>query len=421
MTLNGDPYRILGLPQGAPLPDVKRAYRRLAKVHHPDTAGDAATQRFLVIQAAYEALVGADGRGRRGPGAARPAPSPADGARTDVGRDAWSGRGARAGRRPAGDATNGDRAAPPPGGTARDPDADPTRRRRRGAGRRSGTERPPDRATPGSTSYDYAEGEAFDPAWSGGSWYGQSSGTYWTINPKEYADPRKHGPEYQARGRRRDDDSGSDAAPPRDPPPADDPAEPTAGGSRDPATEPEPGLRPREPRPNAGARPAAASRAAADVRSSAAAAGAWSADAAREAVRASVAGAVPWPVSPPGRVALALIGWPPLGLALALAIGEVSGCGRFAASCVEVFSVGGWIGQLLLIAALILVPPLAAAATAGTVAVLAAAVPGAVVLSAAGGSRQPDAAGGLLLSVLGVAWAIGVGFAVLRRSRTVPR
>jgi hypothetical protein len=31
------------------------------------------------------------------------------------------------------------------------------------------------------------------------SWYGTTSGTYWTLNPKEYADPRKHGPEYQAR------------------------------------------------------------------------------------------------------------------------------------------------------------------------------------------------------------------------------
>ena len=28
------------------------------------------------------------------------------------------------------------------------------------------------------------------------------SGTYWTINPREYADPRKHGPEYLARARR---------------------------------------------------------------------------------------------------------------------------------------------------------------------------------------------------------------------------
>src|SRR5439155_19693407 len=64
-------------------------------------------------------------------------------------------------------------------------------------------DRAPDRATPGSTTYDAAADEPFDPDWSGASWYGTTSGTYWTINPKEYADPRKHGPEYQARGRRR--------------------------------------------------------------------------------------------------------------------------------------------------------------------------------------------------------------------------
>ena len=42
----------------------------------------------------------------------------------------------------------------------------------------------------------------FEPDWGGASWYGTTSGTYWTLNPKEYADPRKHGPEYQARARR---------------------------------------------------------------------------------------------------------------------------------------------------------------------------------------------------------------------------
>ena len=42
----------------------------------------------------------------------------------------------------------------------------------------------------------------FEPDWRGASWYGTTSGTYWTLNPKEYADPRKHGPEYQARARR---------------------------------------------------------------------------------------------------------------------------------------------------------------------------------------------------------------------------
>lgn len=412
MTLNGDPYRILGLPAGAPLTEVKRAYRRLAKAHHPDTAGDAATQRFLVIQAAYEALVGSDGRGRRQPGTARPAPWTGDRDRAHATRDNWSRGGARAGRRPGEPGASSD-----PGGEA-DPDPDAARRRRRAGTRRASADRPPDRATPGSTSYDFAEGDAFDPAWSGASWYGQSSGTYWTINPKEYADPRKHGPEYQARGRRRDEPG---------PPIAEPPAEPGTAFERDARSEPD-----APPRPDGSAREAASRaprpprppRAAAPPppRSSAGAAPppASGGTAPTPAGAGSRATAVPWPVRPTGRIGLALIGWPPVGLALALAIGELTGCGRFSAGCVEVFSVGGWILQVALIGALIVVPPLAGIAAAGTVAVLAASVPAAVVLSAAGGSRQPDAAGGLLLAALAVAWASGIGLAVVRRARTVP-
>ena len=73
----------------------------------------------------------------------------------------------------------------------------------RPGGRPPRPERPPNKATLGSTSYDGAEAEPFEPDWGGASWYGTTSGTYWTLNPKEYADPRKHGPEYQARARRK--------------------------------------------------------------------------------------------------------------------------------------------------------------------------------------------------------------------------
>ena len=171
-----DPYRTLGLPRGAPLADVKRAYRRLAKQHHPDSAGPAAARRFIAIQAAYEAIVRASGRGtgsgsREGPGsdwygAAREAVREAARERTRRGRRAGPGPGQGAWGRPG-----------PTAGSA---------------GRR--------KATPGSTTYDDADER--EPAWSGSSWYGPASGTYWTVNPREYADPRKHGPEYQARARR---------------------------------------------------------------------------------------------------------------------------------------------------------------------------------------------------------------------------
>ena len=70
------------------------------------------------------------------------------------------------------------------------------------------------KATLGSTSYDDAPREP-EPAWNGATWYGDSSGTYWTINPKEYADPRKHGPEYLARARRGADLASKQAPPAR--------------------------------------------------------------------------------------------------------------------------------------------------------------------------------------------------------------
>ncbi len=54
--MSSDPYRTLGLEPGASMAEVKRAYRRLAKAYHPDSAGEAALPRFLAIHAAYELL-----------------------------------------------------------------------------------------------------------------------------------------------------------------------------------------------------------------------------------------------------------------------------------------------------------------------------------------------------------------------------
>ena len=57
-------YDLLGVSRAAPLDDIKRAYRRLAKALHPDVnAGDtAAAERFKEITAAYNLL--ANGRRR---------------------------------------------------------------------------------------------------------------------------------------------------------------------------------------------------------------------------------------------------------------------------------------------------------------------------------------------------------------------
>ena len=53
-----DYYDILGLQRNASAEEIKKAYRRLARKYHPDTAGgDArAAERFKELQEAYEVL-----------------------------------------------------------------------------------------------------------------------------------------------------------------------------------------------------------------------------------------------------------------------------------------------------------------------------------------------------------------------------
>jgi DnaJ-class molecular chaperone len=49
-----DLYNILGVDRSANSDDIKRAYRKLAALHHPDRGGD--TQKFQEIQSAYDTL-----------------------------------------------------------------------------------------------------------------------------------------------------------------------------------------------------------------------------------------------------------------------------------------------------------------------------------------------------------------------------
>ncbi len=51
-----DYYRVLGVSREAGELEIKRAYRKLAREHHPDRRGECRSEEFLRIQEAYEVL-----------------------------------------------------------------------------------------------------------------------------------------------------------------------------------------------------------------------------------------------------------------------------------------------------------------------------------------------------------------------------
>ncbi|MGH6889133.1 MAG: DnaJ C-terminal domain-containing protein [Rhizomicrobium sp.] len=61
-----DPYEVLGVAKSASEADIKKAFRALAKKHHPDTRGgdSAAQKRFQEISAAYDIVGDKDKRAK---------------------------------------------------------------------------------------------------------------------------------------------------------------------------------------------------------------------------------------------------------------------------------------------------------------------------------------------------------------------
>jgi len=457
MSIEPDPYRVLGLARGASADEVRRAYRRLVKENHPDSAGEKALPRFLAIQAAYETLAGGPSIRRVGGRAAATRPVSRDPWRADPdrahttrdtsARPGRAGRPASAGGPSAKSSSGGPTAkgstGTPGGSTGRGGEGVGSSQRPAGdRPRGDGRKRAPNKATLGSTSYDAAADEPFEPEWSGGTWYGASSGTYWTLNPKEYADPRKHGPEYQRRARRRTAGTGVGGAGQRPDSPWDDdlgePVEPPIGSPSDagaPLADEESAARGAARRPPVGRRRSEGrgTRSAGSTPAWDAASAAWDHAAPSAGTSGESDGLDPFAAAahmatslagtPRGfmaRVGLALIGWPAIGLALTTVTGELTGCGRFAASCVDPFGVGTWLAQLVIIAILLILPSVAALSAVGSLVALAAAVPTAVILSASGGSHEPAASATILGVVLVFAYAAGVFVALVRRRGIAP-
>jgi curved DNA-binding protein CbpA len=439
----GDPYRTLGLEPGASMAEVKRAYRRLAKAFHPDSAGEAALPRFLAIHEAYERL----NSGRTRATLARPTrsttsePWRADPERARAARERArtrrsgtaggnaaprSGGAPGGGTAPAGGAAAGGARADSTGRTgtagaasdsARAGSSGSTGSSRRGGGRRRDVRK----ATLGSTSYDEARDPA-DATWSGASWYGPTTGEYWIVNPREYADPRKHGPGYQQRGQR--PSGATQAGPPGDGDVAAETAidvddEPVAArsASRDAG------------RWSATARPGWAATSAAGA-----------AGAARDDARVGTGDRLVGgpgdagfdPVGPFGaasrdwlgtpaddpmrRLALALVAWPPIGLAAAAAIGELTGCSAYSAECGGSDVLLPWLAQAGILGLLLLLPPLARLFVGGTIAVLLALVPITAFLLVLGAGGAPQAAL-VMAGLLALAWLGGVGWAAFAGRR----
>jgi curved DNA-binding protein CbpA len=481
MTFQGDPYRMLGVAPGASLNEIRSAYRRLAKQYHPDAAGERALPRFLAIQAAYEQLVDGEGRlrsTRRG-GTARTTrsaggaePWRADPARARASRDAWRARWARTepagqgstgeprGRGPAGEAAAGPAKGAPRGSEAgsdesRSPGGRPPGERRHHA--RSGHRR----ATPGSTTYDEARETPRDPTWDGGAWYGPTSGTYWTLNPREYADPRKHGPEYLARARRASGDhaTGGSAGPGAPDPAAPDPDPGSRATSAGTTGFHAPSSTSGDPAPG----PAGAWEWTGTARTTTGGDGAewqarrWSYDTRPPGAdwtpgpeadrvpgdRRAGSGALPPDVAPPlpdletlvrlafpehlhelaqrddrrWRLVLALLAWPPIGWVAGSLVSSITGCASFSAACPDTVPILLLLAQPLIIAALYALPAAVAVGAFASLAALVVAIPAGTVLSV-GALPRPTVEPAVLGVIVGVAYATALVAAAVRLRRS---
>ena len=77
-------YEVLGVPQAAALDEIRQAYRRLAREHHPDRHGGRTTPEMAKINEAWRVLSDSGRRGLYDASIARPMNTVSDSIRADV-------------------------------------------------------------------------------------------------------------------------------------------------------------------------------------------------------------------------------------------------------------------------------------------------------------------------------------------------
>jgi len=119
---------------------------------------------------------------------------------------------------------------------------------------------------------------------------------------------------------------------------------------------------------------------------------------------------------PVRRLGIALVAWPPIGLAAAALIGDVTGCSVYSAECGGTEPMLPWLAQAAILGLLLLLPPVARILAGGAIGVLVALVPLTAFLVAVGGTGAPQA-GFALAFLLGLAWLLGIAWAVAQTRR----
>jgi len=116
------------------------------------------------------------------------------------------------------------------------------------------------------------------------------------------------------------------------------------------------------------------------------------------------------------RVARAVIGWLPIGLAIGWASGELTGCGRFSATCDPGTAPAVWVVQLTVFALLLALPVVAGWSVVAAFACLAVAIPATLLVVAMTGAAAGSGSAFLGVTLV-AAWLLGVVGAIVMKGR----